>query len=174
MDNDGPGRYYILNCRPGKSSAEFRIFSNRCNFHYDTIKLYIEIVDFMIDIAEYMLEKSYKEEYNTLIEKTKKFFQKRNNRKFIPIYHINDFFKTKEELKREMIENQKIQIRNKFDSIRQQQNYESETRIMMRLLRTLRDYQFELPSIELLYDGNDLDRVENILLQNLETKLNDQ
>lgn len=172
--NEGVGRYYILNCRPGRSSVEFRIFSNYCNFNYETIKLYLNTVDFMIDITKEMLGKSFEKEYEFVMNKTKKFFNKKSNKRFFYSYSLNDFFLTKQELKQRMIEKQKKELRNKFERIRRNQEYESSNMNLIRLLRIIRDYQFELPSIELLYDGNDIDRIEEILVQDLENELTRQ
>ena len=66
------------------------------------------------------------------------------------------------------------ELRNKFERIRRNQEYESSNMNLIRLLRIIRDYQFELPSIELLYDGNDIDRIEEILVQDLENELTRQ
>ena len=169
IDNSGAGRYYVLNCKPGHNSAEFRIFSNYCNFDSKMIKLYIDIIDFMMDITKEI--NSYEEQYDFIMNETKKFFKKRSHKKFFYEYSLDEFFLTKEELKTRMIRKQCDELRRKFDSVRRNMEYESQTNSLMRLLRIIRDYEFELPTIELQYDGNDIDRVEEILIQDLENEL---
>ena len=56
-------RYRIVNCRIGRPTTEIRIFSNNCSFNYETIKLYIEFCDVIIEIAEFMKDKNYEEEW---------------------------------------------------------------------------------------------------------------
>ena len=52
-------RYNIVN--PKRKTTEIRIFSNRCGFEYKTLKLYIEMIDFIIEIAKDMKDKLYGE-----------------------------------------------------------------------------------------------------------------
>ena len=169
ITNSGAGRYYILNCRPGANSAEFRIFSNYCNFNSELIKLYIDMIDFMMDITKEI--DSYEEQYDFIMSETKRFFNKRSHKRFFHEYSLDDFFLTKEELKERMIQKQCNELRLKFDRIRRGLEYESRTTSLIRLLRIIRDYEFEVPNIELQYDGNDIDRIEEILTQDLENEL---
>lgn len=169
ITNSGAGRYYILNCRPGANSAEFRIFSNYCNFNSEFIKLYIDIIDFMMDITKEI--DSYEEQYDFIMNETKKFFNKRSHKRFFYEYSLDEFFLTKEELKARMIQKQCNELRSQFDRIRRNMEYESQTMSLIRLLRIIRDYEFELPTVELQYDGDDINRIERILVENLESEL---
>ncbi|MBQ2654103.1 MAG: hypothetical protein IJF83_11145 [Methanobrevibacter sp.] len=58
-------RYYLVNLTRS-STIEMRGFSNKCSFDYETIKFYLEFVQFCIDEAVYMKNKLYRDQGETL------------------------------------------------------------------------------------------------------------
>ena len=70
-------RYAIVN-KGGNftKTTELRIFSNYYNFNYNYIKLYLDMADFIIEIANKMKNKKYEEEYEKLIKDIEKDFMK--------------------------------------------------------------------------------------------------
>lgn len=167
-------RYLITNLN--SSTTEIRIFSNYYNFNYNYIRLYLNLVDLIIDIAEEMRGKSYYEEYDDLIKKIKKFFNRYNNKFVLKENNIEDFFLTKVELR-------KKELRKRISNIELIMNdlirdNERTNRVdYIRLLRFLRNYknkyneelriQFRLDNNE-----NELLRIKNELIENLTNELN--
>ena len=82
-------KHNFVNCLP-EDTIELRIFSNKCDFNKDVINMYLETVDFIIELAIYMKDKSYNKELKNLIPLTKNHFEKFND--------VLDFFDTKKEI----------------------------------------------------------------------------
>jgi hypothetical protein len=79
-DISSSARYQIVNCNP-YNTIELRIFSNYYNFNYDIIKLYMDISDHIIDIAEMMKDKKYVDNIDEIVEWTKDWFTKNSTRR---------------------------------------------------------------------------------------------
>ena len=73
-------RYQMINCN-SDITTELRIFSNYCNFDYQTIKLFLEFSDHVIDIAEMMKGKKYSDNVDEIVEWTQDWFTKNQKRK---------------------------------------------------------------------------------------------
>ena len=105
------GKHNVINCIP-EDTIELRIFSNKCNFNKNVINMYLETVDFIIELAEYMKNKSYTKELQNIIPLCKLHFEK--------LGEALDFFNTKEEIMNEFKEPKellKIAIRNEWIEI---------------------------------------------------------
>ena len=105
------GKHSIINCIP-KNTIELRIFSNKCNFNKNVINMYLETIDFIIELAEYMKNKSYIKELQNIIPLCKLHFEKFGD--------TLDFFNTKEEIMNEFKEPRellRIAVRNQWIAI---------------------------------------------------------
>ena len=92
-------RYYGCNVT-NSNTTEIRIFSNYYDFNYDYIKMYIETADFIIDLAEEMVGKSYHKYYELALEKTKEHFEKRRYENIFKTHDLGKFFLSPEEQRR--------------------------------------------------------------------------
>ena len=82
-----------------RDTAELRIFSNNNNFNDNTIKMYIEFTDLIIDMACYMKGKRYVNEYDTLINIVDSFCnQNHRRRKFLNKFHLNEILLRKQDI----------------------------------------------------------------------------
>ena len=105
-------KHGMVNCLP-EDTIELRIFSNSCNFNKDIINMYLETVDFIIELAEYMKDKKYNKELKNLIPLCKNHFEKfRFILNFETKEKITDEFKEPEALIKEAIKNEWIDIDN--------------------------------------------------------------
>ena len=89
-------RYYGCNVT-NSNTTEIRIFSNYYDFNYDYIKMYIETADFIIDLAEEMIGKSYHKYYELALEKAKEHFEKRKYQNIFETHDLGKFFLSPEE-----------------------------------------------------------------------------
>jgi hypothetical protein len=86
-------RYHVLNCC-NRRTLELRIFSNNCNFDYNTINMFLSVAsELLINIALIMKNRSYSDPQNIkeIINTCKEFF----NNHFgwaIEYYNLNRFF----------------------------------------------------------------------------------
>lgn len=106
-------KHSMVNCQPG-DTIELRIFSNKCNFNKNVIKMYLETVDFIIELADYMKDKKYNKELKNLIPLCKNHFEKFGSLLdfFDTKEKILDNFKEPETLIKEAIKNEWIEIDN--------------------------------------------------------------
>ena len=147
-------KYNFVNCSP-EDTIELRIFSNKCNFNKYVINMYLETVDFIIELAEYMKDKTYTKELKNIIPLCKNHFEK--------FGYTLDFYNTKEKIMDEFKEPKtliKTAIRNEWitidDNIASFLNYAQveptsydTIRRFIRLVRTLNrehdcDYDFNI------------------------------
>ena len=82
-------KYNFVNCGP-EDTIELRIFSNKCNFNKKVINMYLETIDFIIELADYMKNKSYTKELQNIIPLIKSHFEKFED--------TLDFYNTKEKI----------------------------------------------------------------------------
>ena len=104
-------KYNFINCSQ-EDTIELRIFSNKCNFNKNVINMYLETVDFIIELANYMKDKSYTKEFQNIIPLTKNHFEKFED--------TLNFFNTKEEIMNEFKEPKtllKTAIKNEWIAI---------------------------------------------------------
>lgn len=92
-------KYNFINCSP-EDTIELRIFSNKCNFNKYVIEMYLETVDFIIELAEYMKNKSYTKELKNIIPLCKNHFEK--------FGYTLDFYNTKKQIMDEFKEPKKL------------------------------------------------------------------
>jgi hypothetical protein len=106
-------KHGMVNCLP-EDTIELRIFSNKCNFNKNVINMYLETVDFIIELAEYMKDKKYNKELKNLIPLCKNHFEKFGETLdfFNTKEEIMDIFKEPEILIKEVIKNEWIGIDN--------------------------------------------------------------
>ena len=156
-------RYRIVNVNPDYTT-ELRIFSNKYGFDYDYIKMYLETTDFIMDIAEYMHNKNYVEEYDELIEMCKDFFGKRKYKKIRERHNLDLFFLNEMERRIKTLEMKKEYILNYFDKFQNMQ-FINDLNRNMELLRMLRNVnqKYPLKNVKFMIK-NEIDE-ENILVQ---------
>lgn len=147
-------KYNFVNCSP-EDTIELRIFSNKCNFNKYVINMYLETVDFIIELAEYMKDKTYTKELKNIIPLCKNHFEK--------FGYTLDFYNTKEKIMDEFKEPKtliKTALKNEWitidDNIASFLNYAQvepthydTIRRFIRLIRTLNrehdcDYDFNI------------------------------
>ena len=106
-------KHNFVNCLP-ENTIELRIFSNKCNFNKNVINMYLETVDFIIELAEYMKDKKYNKELKNLIPLCKNHFEKFDDALdfFDTKEEIMDTFKEPETLIKEAIKNEWIEVDN--------------------------------------------------------------
>lgn len=129
-------RYYGCNVT-NDNTTEIRIFSNYYNFNYDYIKMYIETADFIIDLAEEMVGKSYHNYYELALEKTKEHFEKRKYKDIFEIHDLGKFFLSPEE-QRKRFYNQELK---KF-------NREYNQFIEYHVKNVLEEYQYSMDNLK--------------------------
>lgn len=66
-------RYNMVNCTNSKT-IELRAFSNYCSFDYQTIKLYLEFCDLIIELCDYMIGRYYRHNWEKILKRVKDFF----------------------------------------------------------------------------------------------------
>lgn len=97
--NECRNRYNAVNITP-TNTTEIRVFSNYHNFNYKYIKLYLETVDFIMDLAVAMKNKKYKDYYEYALELTNNHFSKRRYKEIFERDGLIDFFVSPEEHRR--------------------------------------------------------------------------
>lgn len=167
-------RYNIVN--PKRKTTEIRIFSNRCGFEYKTLKLYIEMIDFIIEIAKEMRDKLYGEQFDNLIEKIETFFNKRNRKEFIQRYQLEPFFLKEGEYQRARLMSRIGRIKEKFENIRHQYNEVNDNfNLYIRLLRIFRDNRRFLRNIESVeintLNIDYVNEIEDTVISNIEEEI---
>ena len=95
-DCDHDDRYFSVNVT-GDATTEIRIFSNYYNFDYNYIKMYIETVDFIMELAKEMKGKSYRTNYEKALMLTKNHFQKRKYKEIYEKHKLEKYFLSPEE-----------------------------------------------------------------------------
>ena len=166
-------RYRIVNVNP-MNTTELRIFSNYYEFNYDYIKMYLESCDFIIELAKYMKDKSYENEYDNIIKMTKDFFNKRKYKKIWNKHHLEMFFKSRKERRLMELEKKKEYILNTFDNF-SSINFSSDLNRQMEFLRVLRNIssRFSLPNIRFnLTDGINEEPILVQILDNINSEYN--
>ena len=143
IDDPYDERYSIINTENYKT-LELRIFSNYCNFDYKTIKLYLETSDFILDLAEFMHNKSYKNNFNECINKTKGFFLKRNRIQFYNKHNLDIFFMSLKDRQIRYLTIQLDEVKNAFNKIKK--NFTpNDMESAKHILRTLRNLNSKYP-----------------------------
>lgn len=141
-------RYYGCNVT-NSNTTEIRIFSNKYNFNYDYIKMYIETADFIIDLAEEMHGKSYHSNYELALEKTKEHFEKRKYKDIFERHDLGKFFLSPEE-QRKRFYNEELRkfnreyahfVRYYIQDISEQNHYHINN--IVAFLRIIRNYYRE-------------------------------
>lgn len=163
-------RYSIINCRDGSDTTELRIFSNHCNFDYNTIKFYIDTSDFLVELSEYMINKSYEEESENIVKMCKKFFTKKNTIQFYNKYNLEEFFKSKKEFDIEKLTALKQKIINDFRRLNfanEMDEYEKRIRLC-RILRNINSRHELSCELEINFEENDIERNREILITTIE------
>lgn len=166
IDYPDTGRYRIINVNP-MNTTELRIFSNYYEFDYDYIKMYLETSDFIIELAKYMKDKSYENEYDNIIKMTKEFFSKRKYKKIWNKHHLEMFFKSRKERRLIELEKKKEFILNTFENF-SSIDFSNELNRQMEFLRVLRNIssRYSLPNIR--FNLKDRINEEPILVQILD------
>lgn len=74
-------RYYIMNAPTSHGTSELRIFTNKCSFDYNRIKLFIETADFLIDLADNYEGMTYTESYEDIVDDFTNFLSRYKRRR---------------------------------------------------------------------------------------------
>ena len=136
-------RYYGCNVT-NSETTEIRIFSNYYNFDYDYIKMYIETADFIIDLAEEMIGKSYHNNYELALEKAKEHFEKRKYKEFFETHDLGKFFLSPEEQRKRFYNEELKKFKTEYEQFiryyiedvpRQRQYSISNWKVFLRILR---------------------------------------
>lgn len=148
-------RYNIINFG-GRNTDELRIFSNKCNFDYKTIRFYLEYSDMIVELADMMKEKSYEEHLDECVEFVDTFMTSRPRRKiFYDRYNIDSILLSSEELAQIRI----IKLWNKINSrienfeqrIENQSNYDNSLSFI-RLVRDLNSQMYGEEPINIVFN----------------------
>lgn len=135
------GKYRMINIEHFHTT-EFRIFSNKCSFDFNTIEMFIGFCDHMIDVADFMNEKRYSNNIDILVDWTKDWFKSTNFRDTILSSKLANYLLSSEEVKiiqRKNIEN----IFNCFNNHSFDSDIEK-TKEFIRILRKLdKDYDYK-------------------------------
>ena len=142
-------KHGMINCLP-ENTIELRIFSNKCNFNKNVINMYLETVDFIIEIAEYMKDKKYNKNLKNLIPLCKNHFEKFDDA--LDFFNIKeeviDTFKEPETLIKEAIKNEWIEIDNHIS------RFMHHTRTEPRTYDTVRKFVSMVRTLNREYDCN--------------------
>ena len=155
------GKYRMVNIEH-YDTTEFRIFSNKCSFDYDTIEMFLGFCDHMIDVAEYMNEKKYSDNIDIIVDWTKDWFKSTDFRDTILSSKLAQYLLSSSELK--II--QKKNIENLFNSFNNDSfdNDIEKTKEFIRILRRLNnDYDYEFDGDINIYNTNYETILNNIL-----------
>lgn len=168
--NSYDARYRIINLNP-LNTIELRIFSNYYGFDYEYIKMYLETVDFIIDLAEFMVNKDYVLNYEEAIKFTEEFFSKRKYKYIFEKHDLGIFFISLEEKKLRRLNEQLQYLRDNIEFIKQDIERLNNKDKAIRLLRFLRNYntRYRLPKFEI-----DVTKVDYILLESIKQVLENQ
>ena len=163
-------RYRLINLNPA-NTIELRIFSNRYGFDYEYIKMYLETVDFIIDLAEFMVDKDYVLNYDKAIKFTEEFFSKRKYKYIFGKHDLGIFFISLEEKKLRRLNEQLQYLRENIEYIKHDIERLNDKDKAIRLLRFLRNYdaKYRLPKLEI-----DVTKVDYILVENIRQLLENQ
>lgn len=165
-------RYYATNTQ-NRNTIELRIFSNYYNFNSKYIKLYIDLTDFLIDIAETMGEyKQYYYEYDNLINKIRKFFNKKNRKDIFIRHGIDIFLVPEEERKRRMYEEYKNFLKRRIDAVKNRK-YGNKLEELMSIIRVFRDFnnRYDISNLDINFEVNmsdeDIAQIEEEIIERL-------
>lgn len=167
-------RYYGCNVT-NSDTTEIRIFSNYYDFNYDYIKMYIETADFIIDLAEEMLGKSYHDYYENALEKAKEHFEKRRYKNIFQSHDLGKFFLSPEEQRkrfyneelRKFNQEYKSFIRYHVKGVTEEHRYDiNNLKMFMRLLREY--YRKEYGKIELNIMDFDYKEIFETMIKGME------
>ena len=172
---DYDDRYNIVN--PKRETTEIRIFSNKCGFEYKKLKLYIEVIDFIIELAKEMQGKLYEEQFDNIIEKIKEFFNAKSRKEFIQIYSLEPFFLKEGEYERAKLISRIARITTRFASIKQEfTEFKNTYEVYIKILRIFRDNRRFLRNIESIQlntiDIEYINELENIVIENIKEEVN--
>jgi hypothetical protein len=142
-------KYSFLNC--GKEDTiELRIFSNKCNFNKYVINMYLETVDFIIELAKYMENRSYTKELQNIIPLIRNHFEKFGETLnfFDTKELIMDEFKEPKTLLKTAIKNEWITIDNEISRV---MHY---ARTTLRTYETIRKFISMIKTLNKEYECN--------------------
>ena len=164
-------RYRIVNLCPS-NTVELRIFSNFYCFDYNYIKLYIETCDFIITLAEFMKNKSYVNEYDKIIEMTKNFYCKRNNKWALIKHDLDIYFIPLNQRELRNMKKQLEYFKQNLEGIKERfSNDEYENmKILLRVLRNCNN-RYSLPKIKFNLRNFNIDNIIKTTLTNLENNI---
>lgn len=165
------GKYSLVNTGPFHTT-EIRIFSNYYNFDYDYIKMYLETVDFIIELAKFMKGKSYIDEYDKIFQLTKNFFEKRRYTRIYVEQSLGDFFLNEEERKKQRLEQKLRFFKEKMRELKGMWSTNNNENCII-LLRTLRrfDETYGLDcDIKFNINEINLEEIENKILEKIENE----
>ena len=131
--------------------------------------MYIETVDFIIELAQYMKGKSYRLEYNNIISLTKNFFEKRKYKNITEEHDLTGFFISAKERQIRNISRQIEYTKNKIRILKELTQGENKEENAIELLRFLRNYnnRFALPNLNIDLFNFNLDNIEELFESNL-------
>jgi hypothetical protein len=142
-------KHSFLNC--GKEDTiELRIFSNKCNVNKNVIKMYLETVDFIIELAKYMKNRSYIKELQNIIPLIINHFEE--------FGEILNFFGTKKLIMDEFKEPKtliKTAIKNEWITIDNEiSRFMHYTRTTLRTYETIRKFISMIKTLNKEYECN--------------------
>ena len=169
------GRYYATNTE-NRNTIELRIFSNYYNFNSEYIKLYIELCDFIIDIAEIMgEEESYYSKYDELITMIKEFFGKRSRKRLFEKHNLDLFLLPANERKRRRFEELKNYLDNRIQTF-ENRSYENELQRLMSIIRIFRDLnsKYNIDDFNIKFKSNMTDEDILEIVGNIFAKIDEE
>lgn len=167
------GRYAIVNCE-GEYTTEIRIFSNYYNFDYKYIKMYLECVDFIIDLAQIMKGKHYYWDFRECFEATKEFFNKRKYKQITERHNLKQFFLSVKERQLANLDEELRYIKSKMNWLRNIYG-EDIRQNAIETLRVLRNYsdRYHMPEFEFNITNFNLNDIENIIVNDINLRINE-
>lgn len=171
-------RYNIVNIE-NSSTIELRIFSNAYNFNRTYIKLYLDLSDFIVQIAKAMKSKRYLDEYDELISLINDFFNETKVRQKIADKHgIFNFLINKNKAKLNALIEEKNKLisrfevfHNRFDDIN-----DDDMEKIMSFIRIIRDFSSISLKYDLTYsfDVHNYNELENQMIEIAEKQIEEE
>jgi len=166
-------KYIICNCQH-TNTVENRIFSNFHNYDPKYIKLYMDFTNLAIDIAEYMRDKSYVLEFDTLIDIINDFCNKRQSRKrILRQFNLEEYIVKKEDTR-------VIDFNDKWTSIYDQmenvlnQYYASYNHKIMNIIRLTRNFNLDIDTEFVINGEQQNNRIHDEILKSLNRQYNEE
>ena len=145
-------------------SAEMRIFSNRHNFNYNLIKVYIEFCDLLIQIATEMKGRSYVNHFDSLVEQVNEFCNKTvRRRKTLRPFGLQYYIVKEADLKYADFYQSWNKIYNLLDACDNMTHEPDKVKNVMRIILAFRnDYGYRI-DIPMTYNTVNTKEVRRIL-----------